>query len=355
MSAIANPKKMKWLRREAPTEMRVNLLFGFLGSGKTTLARRLLKEGGGDRKLAVIVNEFGEVGIDGAILEGKDIDMVELTSGCLCCTLKGSLLNAVEELNAKKDIDVVVIEATGVAEPEEMIETFSEPTFRDHYEIGPMVSVIDIPKFTRLREMLGPFYEAQVKNADVLVLNKIDLASAEDLETARRAVVELNDTAELLFTEQCDLNVEEILAGTTSQKMLSYLAREDSAASDNHHGHDHDNDHDHDHNHDHDHGHDHRHAPAQSFVLNSSGDASRGALEAYFEALPENVWRVKGFTYVDGAPVLVQYTMGQLVIEEAEPRENHHMVFIGPDMDQTSIESGFGELFNREASDQAAQ
>ena len=343
MSAIANPKKMKWLRREAPTEMRVNLLFGFLGSGKTTLARGLLKEGGGDRKLAVIVNEFGEVGIDGAILEGKDIDMVELTSGCLCCTLKGSLLNAVEELNAKKDIDVVVIEATGVAEPEEMIETFSEPTFRDHYEIGPMVSVIDIPKFTRLREMLGPFYEAQVINADVLVLNKIDLASAEELETARRAVVELNDTAELLYTEQCDLNVEEILAGKTSQKMVSYLAREDHAAAGDHH--------DHDHNHDHD----HRHAPAQSFVLDSGGDTSRNALEAYFDGLPENVWRVKGFTHIDGTPALVQYTMGQLVVDETAPRKNHHMVFIGPDMDQSSIESGFGELFNREASDQAAQ
>ena len=69
--------------------MRVNMLFGFLGSGKTTLARRLLQEGAGDRKMAVIVNEFGDVGIDGAILEGRDLDMIELTSGCLCCTLKG--------------------------------------------------------------------------------------------------------------------------------------------------------------------------------------------------------------------------------------------------------------------------
>ena len=79
--------------------MRVNMLFGFLGSGKTTLARRLLQEGAGDRKMAVIVNEFGDVGIDGAILEGQDLDMIELTSGCLCCTLKGSLINAIEELN----------------------------------------------------------------------------------------------------------------------------------------------------------------------------------------------------------------------------------------------------------------
>ena len=109
--------------------MRVNLLFGFLGSGKTTLARNLLSTDSRGRKMAVIVNEFGEVGIDGAILEGRKdgeaIDMVELTSGCLCCTLKGSLLTAVEELRRKADVDQVVIEATGVAEPEEMVETFS--------------------------------------------------------------------------------------------------------------------------------------------------------------------------------------------------------------------------------------
>jgi G3E family GTPase len=150
--------------------MRVNLLFGFLGSGKTTLARRLLKEGGVGRKMAVIVNEFGDIGIDGEILEGADIDMVELTSGCLCCTLKGPLINAIEELNAKKDIDITIIEATGIAEPKEMMEIFSDDKFRGCYEVGPMITVVDVPKFTQLLEMLGPFYEAQIRNADVLIL-----------------------------------------------------------------------------------------------------------------------------------------------------------------------------------------
>jgi len=319
--------------------MRINLLFGFLGSGKTTLARRLLQDGAGDRKMAVIVNEFGEVGIDGTILEGQDLDMIELTSGCLCCTLKGSLINAIEELNAKQDIDVVVIEATGVAEPEEMIETFSDETLRDRYEMGPMVTVIDIPKFTRLREMLGPFYEAQVQNADVLILNKIDLASAADLDTARAAVVALNGKANLLFTEQCDLDVEEILAGATSLKMTQYLnAHVDDAAEPDHH---HDHNHDHNHNHDHD----HRHAPADSFVLDASGEATRADVESFFNALPENVWRVKGYTRLDGAPALIQFTMGQLEITPADARDNHHMVFIGPDMDREALEPAFRALF----------
>ena len=327
--------------------MRVNMLFGFLGSGKTTLARRLLQEGAGDRKMAVIVNEFGDVGIDGAILEGRDLDMIELTSGCLCCTLKGSLINAIEELNDKEDIDVCVIEATGVAEPEEMIETFTDETMRGRYEMGPMVTVIDIPKFTRLREMLGPFYEAQVQNADVLILNKVDLATAADLETARKAVVELNEHAELMFTEQCELDVNKIIAGATSQKMADYedsLGIEVVHYHDHKHGHDHDHGHGHGHGHDHDHD-DHRHAPAQSFVLDAEGSAGRHAMEAFFFDIPDNVWRAKGYTRLDSQPVLIQFTMGQLDITEVEPRENYHMVFIGPDMDREMIEKGFRELY----------
>ena len=89
--------------------MRINLLFGFLGSGKTTLARNLLTAKPRDQKMAVIVNEFGDVGVDGTILkgreEGQSIDMVELTSGCLCCSLKGSLLSAVEELSHKSKVE----------------------------------------------------------------------------------------------------------------------------------------------------------------------------------------------------------------------------------------------------------
>ena len=320
--------------------MQVNLLFGFLGSGKTTLARRLLKEGGGERKMAVIVNEFGDVGIDGEILEGADIDMVELTSGCLCCTLKGPLVNAIEELNAKKDIDITIIEATGIAEPEEMIEMFSDETFSSRYDVGPMLTVVDVPKFTQLLEMLGPFYEAQIRNADVLVLNKIDLASADDLDTVRAAIVELNGDAELIFTEQCELETEKILASGTNAKMIAHLATNHDVKADSEESHEHN----------HGHNHDHRHASAQSFVLDASGNAQRADVENYFENLPENVWRAKGFTHVDGAPALIQFTMGQLVISATEERAHYHMVFIGPDIDRSNIELAFIALFANEAS-----
>jgi len=214
---------------------------------------------------------------------------------------------------------------------------------RGRYEMGPMVTVIDIPKFTRLREMLGPFYEAQVQNADVLILNKVDLATAADLETARKAVVELNEHAELMFTEQCELDVNKIIAGATSQKMADYA---DSHGIEVVQHRDHGQIHDHGHGHDHDHHDDHRHAPAQSFVLDAEGSAGRHAMEAFFFDIPDNVWRAKGYTRLDSQLVLIQFTMGQLDITEAEPRENHHMVFIGPDMDRDIIEKDFRALYD---------
>ena len=306
--------------------MRINLLFGFLGSGKTTLARNLLMANPSDQKMAVIVNEFGDVGIDGTILkgreEGQSIDMVELTSGCLCCSLKGSLLSAVEELSHKSKVDLVVIEATGVAEPEEMIETFSDPSFSATYDMGPMVTVVDIHKFMKIREILGPFYEAQVRNADVLILNKIDLVNAGELEKLRQEVKSMNPSADIIFTERCDIDPAQLLSGEESRVMASALSKD--TVSDEH-----------------SHNHDHRHAPAQSFVLDARSGTSRNALEVFFRGLPDNVWRVKGFTQLDGKPVLVQFTMGQLEIVESEQRDNYHMVFIGPDMNHTAIFNAF--------------
>ena len=286
--------------------------------------------------MAVIVNEFGDVGIDGEVLQGRDVDIVELTSGCLCCTLKGSLLNAVEELRQKQDIDHVVIEATGVAQPEEMIETFSDPSVHTRFNIGPMVTVVDTPKFSRLRTMLGEFYTAQVENADIIVLNKTDLATAADLEAARAEMVRLNPDASILFTEQCDLDAGLLFNGPES----AVMARHQSADHDHdgEHGHD-----EHDHDHDHDHHHDHRHAPAESFVLDADAGSTRPAIENFFAELPEDVWRAKGFMRVDGAPSLIQFTMGQLEITPAEERPNRHMVFIGHALDRDRIEAAFAQ------------
>ena len=359
--------------------VRVNLLFGFLGSGKTTLVRRILGERGGGRPMAVIVNEFGEVGVDGEVIAGSNVNLVELTSGCLCCTLRGSLMSAVEELREKAGVEQIVVEATGVASPGDMLEDLNDSKLAGELDVGPLVTVVDAPKFTRLQEMLGEFYEEQVENADVLVLNKIDLATPDALDEARTAVREINPDATLLFAERGDTDLSLLLDGPESELLARITpvpgppaarpprgspdprtkAETETEGASSHHGHDHghssaeapnrDRDHDrshdreHDHDHGHDHGHDHAHAhahaPAESFVMDASGEFSREGLADAFASMPGNVWRSKGFLTVDGEPSMLQFTMGQLEIDDAPPRERPYLVVIGQDLDRQIVES----------------
>lgn len=328
--------------------MRVNLLFGFLGSGKTTLAKHLLANRGRDQKTAVIVNEFGEVGVDGDILRGDNVDVVELNSGCLCCTLKGSLMLAVEELRTKAKVDRVIVEATGVAQPSELLETLVESRGAE-LDIGPLVTVVDAFKFPKLLAMLGDFYVEQIENADVVIVNKVDLVSPELLEAATRQIRELNPDADLLFCEQGRVRPQELFERPASE-LLARLREEagHDADHDHDHGHDHDHHHHHDHDHDHDHSHDghdpHADAPVQSFTVRATGNATRAGLERFFGALGDSVYRAKGFLLVDGAPSLVQYSLGQLEVTPAAAQPTEVVVFIGHGMDRPAIEAAFARV-----------
>ena len=339
------------------SDLRINLLFGFLGSGKTTLVRRILGERGSERPMAVIVNEFGDVGVDGDVIAGNNVNLVELTSGCLCCTLRGSLMSAVEELREKAGVEQIVVEATGVASPGDMLEDLNESRIARELDVGPLVTVVDAPKFTRLRQMLGEFYEEQVENADVLVLNKIDLATPDELDDARAAVREINPDAALLFAERGDTDLALLLDGPESELLAQMKAEaaghpedrrhgDDSGRDEAHHhddAHRHHDDHSHGdahgHAHDHGHGHGHAHAPAESFVMDAAGGFSREELAGAFASMPGNVWRSKGFLTVDGEPSMLQFTMGQLEITGAPERERPYLVVIGHDLDRRAVET----------------
>jgi G3E family GTPase len=331
--------------------MKVNLLFGFLGSGKTTLAKHLLAERGTRVKTAIIVNEFGEVGVDGDILRGNSIDVVELNSGCLCCTLRGSLMMAVEELRDKAKVERIIVEATGIAQPSELLESLADASAQGGVDIGPLVTVVDCAKFAKLESMLGDFYLEQIETADLLVANKIDLATPEQLTAATRRLRELNPKAELLFAEQGRVPVDRLFGEGESALVrhardeLQAQVRSGAHREQGHHHHDDDHHHhgaahDHDHHHVHDHHHDpHADAPAQSFVVATASHGTRERVERFFRALPDNVWRAKGFIRVDEQPTLVQFSLGQIEFTPAGPAAADCVVFIGHEMDRPAIEA----------------
>ncbi len=301
---------------------RVNLLFGFLGSGKTTLVQRIIKEFAPERRLAVIINDFDAINVDYEILKGNNIDMIQLSSGCLCCTLKGPLLAAIAELVEKSSLDHIVIEATGIAEPEEMLVSFADPGFYGKFDLGPLVTVVDTPKFSKIREMLGPFYEAQIENADIVILNKLDLAVTDEVAIVHREVFELNSSALVHYSERCDVDLSSLMDGSLSNTRLAQLSTLEDTST----GHSHD--------------HEALHAPAESFMLETPQMINRTAIETLFASAPESLWRAKGFIRIDGADWLVQFAMGELEVTPSSPRELYFLVFIGDNLDRDWFQRG---------------
>lgn len=295
----------------------IHLLFGFLGAGKTTLVRNLLQTADPEIPTAVIVNEFGDVGIDGEIIQGNTIDTIELVSGCICCTLKGSLMNAIEELTNEKGAKRVVVEATGVADPEDMLDDLEDSSITDTLEVAPIVAVVDASSFNKIRPMLGEFYVSQVLNADIVIINKIDRTDEQQLEDVGRQIKEINPWAELRFTEYCDVDSSLIF----SDHVSALLDRHKSNANGHHH---------------------HAHESMESFVLVPNENLTQSDIERQVRQFPEKVWRMKGHMLIDEQPSLVQYSAGQLEISEAVPKAHYRMVIIGHELDLHQIAAGLG-------------
>ncbi len=299
----------------------IHLLFGFLGAGKTTLVKNLLQTANSEIPTAVVVNEFGDVGIDGEIIQEKSIDTIELVSGCICCTLRGSLLNAIEELAFEKGAQRIVVESTGVADPEDMLDDLEEPEVVDKFEVAPIVTVVDSSKFRKIRSMLGEFYESQIWNADIVIVNKIDLSTEEDIHAIVTHLQNANPEAAVRYTEHCDVESSLIFEQTKNKPLEAHT---------------------HHHDHGHEHEHHHSHDTMESLVFLPHKDLTTTQFSNYCDTLPDTVWRMKGHLHLDGQPSLVQYCAGQLDITAAEPRDHYRLVVIGRELDADKLARGFG-------------
>ena len=194
-----------------PQKVPVTILTGFLGSGKTTLLNRILSEEHGKR-IAVIENEYGEVGIDQALVIDAEEEIFEMSNGCICCTVRGDLIRVLSNLMKRRDkFDYVLVETTGLADPGPVAQTFfMDEDISSEYALDGIVTLVDA---FHIDQQLGRSDESteQIAFADVVVLNKTDLASAEGIDEIETRIREMNRMAKIVRAENADVPVDTVL------------------------------------------------------------------------------------------------------------------------------------------------
>src|SRR5712672_884597 len=236
----------------------VTVLTGYLGAGKTALLNRILSEPHG-QKYAVIVNEFGEIGIDNELVVGADEEVFEMNNGCICCTVRGDLIRIIDGLMRRKGkFDAIIVETTGLADPAPVAQTFFvDENVGKRAKLDAVVTVADA-KWLKDRLRDAPEAKNQIAFADVILINKTDLVSEADLREVEARIRGINPYAKVHRTQRCAIPLSEVLGRNAFDldRILDiepeFLKADDHAHDhDHHHGHDHDHGH---HHHDHDHG-----------------------------------------------------------------------------------------------------
>src|SRR5450631_3359312 len=239
MPSAASPTNAK--QSHSDEKIPVTVLTGYLGAGKTTLLNRILSEPHG-RRYAVIVNEFGEIGIDNELVVGADEEVFEMNNGCVCCTVRGDLIRIIEGLMRRKDkFDAIIIETTGLADPAPVAQTFFvDENVGKRAKLDAVVTVADA-KWLKDRLRDAPEAKNQIAFADVILINKTDLVSAEELREVEARIRGINPYAQLHRTLRSDIALDKVL-GRNAFDLDRILDIEPNFLESD--------DHDHDHHHD---------------------------------------------------------------------------------------------------------
>ena len=255
---------------------KVDIISGFLGAGKTTLIKKLLKEVYANQQVVLIENEFGEIGIDGGFLKEAGINITEMNSGCICCSLVGDFGKALKEVTEKYHPDRIIIEPSGVGKLSDVRKAVEDAAEDAHLEVNSLITVANASKIKMYMRTFGEFYNNQVENAGAIILSRTQNLTEEKQMEAAALVREKNPNAVIITTPWDDLTGQQILDAIEGTHSLAKELMEEHEHEHHHHdgecgcgcGHDHEHEHDHDsecgcgHDHDHEeheHHHDHEH------------------------------------------------------------------------------------------------
>jgi G3E family GTPase len=326
----------------------VTVLTGYLGAGKTTLLNRILSEPHGKR-YAVIVNEFGEIGIDNELVVGADEEVFEMNNGCICCTVRGDLIRIIEGLMRRKGkFDAIIVETTGLADPAPVAQTFFvDEDVRGVARLDAVVTVADAKWLSqRLRD--APEAKNQIAFADVIIINKTDLVSPAELREVEARIRAINPYAKLHRANRCDVKIDEVLERRAFDldRILDiepeFLTAED-----------HDHDHDHDGDGHHHHGLKHYHdEDVQSVGAKLEGDLNPDKFMPWINRFTQergpDILRCKGIVAFKDDPKRFVFQGVHMMLDGEPQREwkpgekrESKVIFIGRDLDEAAIREGF--------------
>lgn len=374
---------------------KIDIISGFLGAGKTTFIKKMIEEAFVGEKLVLIENEFGEVGIDGGFLKDSGIEITEMNSGCICCSLVGDFGKNLNEVITKFHPDRILIEPSGVGKLSDVMKSVIDVEKEQDVKLNALVTVVNAKKASKQMKAFGEFFNNQIEFATTIVLSRTQSTTPEQLELCVKQMQELNGKAAIITTPWDAIKGEQILKVMEGQDSLEmkllaeahHKAEEeehehhhdhdheehehdhDHEEHEHHHHHDHDHEeHEHHHDHDHeehehhhehgenctcgchDHDHEHHHHHHADDVFTSWGKETphkfeKSKIEEILKGFvdSDNILRSKGMVEsVDGSWIYFDMVPGEYEIREGEPDYTGRIVVIGTEIHEHELEELFG-------------
>ncbi len=373
--------------------IKIDIISGFLGAGKTTFIKKMIDEVYTDEKIALIENEFGEVGIDGGFLKDAGINITEMNSGCICCSLVGDFGKNLNEVILTYHPDRIIIEPSGVGKLSDVMKSVIDIEKEQDVKLNALVTVVNAKKALKQMKAFGEFFNNQIAFATTIVLSRTQSTTTEQLELCVKQMQELNQKAAVITTPWDAISGEQILKVMEGQDSLEMkvLAEEahrreeqehhhEHGHEEHEHGHHHEHEHEeheheheeheheheehehhhehkheehehgHEHHHEHEHGHHHHHADDifTSWGKETPHKFTKDSIEQALKALLESnsygeILRAKGMVEnTEGGWIYFDMVPGEYEIREGEPDYTGRFCVIGTDIDERKLEELFG-------------
>lgn len=334
---------------------KIDIFSGFLGAGKTTLIKKLIKEAYSGERLVLIENEFGEIGVDGGFMAEAGIKVNELNSGCICCSLVGDFSAALKKVYAEYKPDRILIEPSGVGKLSDVIRAVENADLKD-CKINAYAAVVDAAKCKMYMKNFGEFFNDQIEAASCIIFSHTDVAGAEKTEAALKLVKQRNANATTVTTAWSELDGKEILSAMEHSVTLAGELQKLAEHEHGHccHGHDHEHEYEdghccHGHDHEHKHGHGHHHADDvfASWGVETGKKFSKAELEKMLASLSDSVrfgtvLRAKGIVAGENGWLHFDYIPNEINVREGAAAYTGRLCVIGSKIDGEELKDLFG-------------